>query len=710
MASGTATIKSKPGAAPNANSDNGILALLRSSDIQFAVGLLAIVFMMIIPLPAVLLDMLLAVSITISILILLISVYIKHPLDFSTFPTVLLVTTLFRLALNVATTRAILLKAQNGDVSDVVEAFGHFVVGGNYFVGFTIFLILVVINFIVITKGAGRVAEVGARFTLDAMPGKQMAIDAEMNAGLIDRDEAKKRRSKVEQEADFYGSMDGASKFVRGDAIAGIIITLINIIVGLLVGVFQHGMSFQNAAELYTLLTIGDGLVSQIPALIISTAAGIIVTRASAGGGLSQDLSDQIAVHPKALFACSGLLLLMAVIPGLPLIPFLLLSAGFFYLGRLAANAMTLKSEEEAKISGQNMDRKEGGSDSIEALLHVDTMALEVGVGMIPLVDTAQDGEILERIISARKQFAQDLGIVVPMVMVRDNIQLQPGEYQILLKGNVIGRGSLMIDYYLAMDPGDISEPIHGIKTVEPAYGLEALWIKPNQRDEATFRGYTAVNCATVVVTHLTKLISEHAYELLGRQETQNLIEGIKRDHPKVIEEVIASDRLTLGDVVKVLQNLLSESVSIRDTLTIFETLADHSKTIKSPEILTRYVRKSLGRGIIKKYLTSDNQLMIASLDRAVEDTIVMSQQINDDGSTSLNLDPELAQRLLNSIAGTMRGFEPHGAIPILLCGSRIRWDLKKLVTRFIPGLIILAFDELPAEAKTKSIGTVRLQ
>ncbi len=709
MATATTAAKASP-ATTKADSGTGLLALLRSPDIQFAVGLLAIIFMMIVPLPAMLLDMLLAVSITLSILILLISVYIKQPLDFSTFPTILLVTTLFRLGLNVATTRAILLKGQTGNVSDVVQAFGNFVVGGNYFVGFTIFLILVVINFIVITKGAGRVAEVGARFTLDAMPGKQMAIDAEMNAGLIDREEAKKRRSKVEQEADFYGAMDGASKFVRGDAIAGIIITVINVIVGLLVGVFQHGMTFQNAAQVYTLLTVGDGLVSQIPALIISTAAGIIVTRASAGGGLSQDLSDQIIVHPKALFACSGLLIVMALIPGLPAVPFLLMSAGFFYLGRLAADAMTLKAEEEAKVEAQDKERKEGSSDSIEALLHVDTMALEVGVGLIPLVDTAQDGEILERIISARKQFAQDLGIIVPMVMVRDNIQLQPSEYQILLKGNVIGRGNLMIDYHLAMDPGDISDPISGIKTIEPAYGLEAIWIKQNQRDEATFRGYTVVNCATVVVTHLTKLISEHAFELLGRQETQNLIDGVKKEHPKVIEEVIAPDRLTLGDVVKVMQNLLSESVSIRDTLTIFETLADHSKTIKSPEILTRYVRKSLGRGIIRKYLTSDNQLLVASLDRAVEDTIVMSQRINDDGSTSLNLDPELAQRLLNGIASTMRNFEPHGAIPILLCGSRIRWDLRKLVTQFIPGLVVLAWDELPQETKSKTVGTVRLQ
>jgi flagellar biosynthesis protein FlhA len=639
-------------------------------------------------------------------MVLLIAIYIKEPLEFSTFPTVLLVTTLFRLSLNVATTRSILLDGATGHVSAVVQSFGNFVVGGNYFVGFVIFVILVVINFMVITKGAGRVAEVGARFTLDAMPGKQMSIDAEMNAGIIDRDEARRRRTKIEREADFYGSMDGASKFVRGDAIAGIIITLINIIVGLLLGVLQFDMSFGDAARTFTLLTVGEGLVAQIPALIISTAAGIVVTRASSESGLSQELSDQFGVHPKAMFACCGLLAIMAIVPGLPGIPFATLSLGFFFLGRVAEKSVAKK--EKTKLDEiEAKEKAETRADSIENLLHVDTLAVEVGVGLIPLVDTQQDGEVLERIISSRKQFAQDMGIVVPIVMVRDNIQLKPGEYQILLKGNVVGQGNLMVDYFMAMDPGDIAEPITGIKSIEPAYGLPALWIKPSQREEANFRGYTVVNCATVIVTHLTKLIHENCHLLVGRQEVQHLIDGIKREYPKVIEEVIANDRLSLGDVVKVIQNLLSEGVSIRDLLTIFETLADYCKTIRNPDALTRYVRKALGRGIIKKYLNHENILTVASLDRAVEDLLVSGLQQREDGSTSLQVDPEIAQRILSNIAASVEKFQTTGTQPIILCGSLIRWELKQLVQRFIPGVIIMAFDEIPSGVQTQSIALV---
>jgi flagellar biosynthesis protein FlhA len=425
--------------------------------------------------------------------ILLISIYVKEPLDFSTFPTLLLLTTLFRLALNVGTTRSILLNGATGSVSDVVNAFGQFVVGGNYFVGFVIFLILVVINFMVITKGAGRVAEVGARFTLDAMPGKQMSIDAELNAGHINRDEAKRRRSKIEREADFYGAMDGASKFVRGDAIAGIIITIINVVVGLLLGVIQYNLTFAEAAQKFTLLTVGDGLVSQIPALIISTAAGIVVTRTGGNQGLSEELSGQIFVHPKAMYLCSGLLVVLALVPGMPKIAFLGLAVGLIFLGRYSGRKV---ADRDAAVlaAAEEKNRPEGKSDTIEALLDLDTLALEVGVEIVPLVDTAQDGEVLERIVSARKQLAQDLGIIVPMVMIRDNIQLRPDEYQIMLKGNVIGKGRLHVRRYLAMDPSDVVDPIDGIKTKEPAYGLDAIWVLPGQRDEATFRGYKTIN------------------------------------------------------------------------------------------------------------------------------------------------------------------------------------------------------------------------
>jgi flagellar biosynthesis protein FlhA len=686
-----------------------VLDLIKSTDVQFAVGIVSGVFLMLVPLPAFLLDILLAISITMGVLILLISTYIKEPLEFSTFPTILLLTTGLRLSLNVASTRSILLNGATGEVSHVIKGFGDFVVGGNYFVGVVIFLILNVVNFFVITKGSGRVAEVSARFTLDAMPGKQMAIDAELNAGAIDRDEAKRRRRKVEREADFHGAMDGASKFVRGDAIAGIIITLINVTVGLAIGVMQHGLSFKEAAAKFTLLSIGDGLVAIIPSLLISIAAGIVVTRSSTDTGLSEEIQGQVIAHTKPLYVCCGLMFVLGCLPGFPFFAFMALSTAFFYLARHSASIVAEKGA--AKIADEaNKNRlSEGTADSIETMLHVDTLSLEVGVGLVPLVDTSQDGEVLERIVSSRKQFAQDLGIIVPMVMVRDNIQLKPGEYQILLKGNTIGRGNLIVDHWLAMDPGDITDPVKGIKGKEPAYGLDALWIKTSQKDEATFRGYTVVNCPTVIVTHLTKLIGENAHNLLGRQETQKLIENLKADAPKVVEEVLGADRLSLGDVVKVLQNLLAESVSIRDMHSVFETLADHCKKVTHPDTLTRYVRKALGRGIIKKYLANENTLHIATLDRAVEDVLVGALQTAEDGTTYFNIDTRYVERLLNQVAETMRKFDNLGTMPVLVCGSRIRWDLRKLINRFVPGVVVLAFDEIPAEIQTNKVGVVTL-
>lgn len=685
-----------------------ILAGLKNPDIQFAVALICVIFMMFIPLPPFLLDMLLSISITLSFLSLLLAIYIKDPLEFSTFPTFLLLSTLFRLALNIATTRNILLNGATGEVSAVVSAFGNFVVGGNYFVGFVIFLILVIINFMVITKGAGRVAEVGARFTLDAMPGKQMSIDADLNAGIIDREEAKKRRAKIEEEADFYGAMDGASKFVRGDAIAGIIITAINIIVGLGVGVVQHDMSFADAAQIYTLLTVGDGLVTQIPSIIISVAAGIVVTRTGSDTRLSQQLSAQIFLHPRALFLCSGLLATMGLIPGLPSLSFLALSLLFYFFARVSRN--NLERERLATLAKQNSE-KEGQkkSDSIESLLHVDTLSLEVGVGLIPFVDSDQDGEVLERIVSARKQFVQDMGIVVPMVMVRDNIQLKPGEYQILLKGQPVAKGSLMVEHELAMAPGDGVESIEGYKTKEPAYGLDAYWIKPSQKDEASFKGYTVVNCPTIIVTHMTKIIQDYAPELLGRQEVQHLIEGVKEKAPKVIEEVLSAEGISLGIIVKVLQNLLREGVSIRNLATIFESLADNCKEIKHPDLLTRYARKAIGRSIVRKYLHFDEILYIMSLDRSLEDLLIASLHMHENGATTFNLDPSIAQKLLGSIAAAMTNFDKTGSIPVLVCGAQVRWDLKKLVERFIPGVVVLAFDEIPTDIKTKSIGNINL-
>jgi flagellar biosynthesis protein FlhA len=600
-----------------------------------------------------------------------------------------------------------LLNGATGKVSDVVQAFGNFVVGGNYVVGFVIFMILVIINFMVITKGAGRVAEVAARFTLDAMPGKQMSIDADLNAGVIDREEAKKRRSKIENEADFYGAMDGASKFVRGDAIAGIIITSVNIIMGLGIGVIQHSMNFADAAKVYTLLTVGDGLVTQIPSIIVSVAAGIVVTRAGTKSGLSSQISDQIFLHPKALYICAVMIGCMALIPGLPMISFLALSLVIVLMARFSQAELKkreLSLSKETSIAAQN---KKG--DSIETLLHLDILSLEVGVGLIPLVYTQQNGEILERIVSARKQFAQDIGIIVPMVMVRDNIQLKPSEYQILLKGNVIAQGNLVLDSELAMAPDEISDPIDGIKTKEPAYGLDAFWIKPAQKEEAAFRGYTVVNCATVIVTHLTKVISESSHDLLGRQETQNLVEGLKETAPKVIDEVLTTEGMSLGKIVQILKNLLKENVSIRDLRSIFEVIADHCKQTQNPVVLTRYVRKTLGRSIVKKYLSRDETLIVTTLDRGVEDLFVSGLQQKEDGTSSLNLDPTIAQNILNKIADSLGSFNKYGTMPILLSGSTIRWDLKKLIDRFIPGLTILAFDEIPSDIKTQNIGIISL-
>jgi flagellar biosynthesis protein FlhA len=682
-----------------------LLEPLKSPDVQLAMAIVLGIVAVLVPLPPFILDFLLVLSIASSLVVMLLAIYVKEPLEFSTFPTILLFTTMLRLGLNIATTRMILGHANDGEMSRIVKAFGEVVVGGNYLVGVVMFGILVVINFMVITKGAGRVAEVSARFTLDAMPGKQMTIDAELQAGHIDRDEAKRRRTKVQREADFHGSMDGASKYVRGDAIAGLIITFINIIVGLIIGVSQNGMTLIEASKLYTLLTVGEGLVAQLPAVIISLAAGVVVTRASSQTGLSQEITDEMTSHPKALYASAAIIGAAGLAPGMPLLPFAALGLMLFGVGRfadrqkLARETAVQKSEEKAK--------PEGHADQVEQLLHLDTLALEVGVELVALVDTHQDGEVLERIVSARKQLAQDLGIIVPMVMIRDNIQLRPDEYHILLKGNVIGKGRLHPRRLMAMGPDDIMDPIDGIKTKEPAYGLDAVWVLQSQRDEATFRGYTVVNCATVVVTHLTKLIQEHAADLLGRQETHRLVEGLKREHEKAVEEVIGIDRLQIGDVLKVLQNMLAEQVSIRDLLTIFETLGDHCKTIKHPAVLTRHVRKALGRGIIKKYLTPDNRLVVVTLDRAVEDALIAGLILEEDGSTTLSVDPELAKRLIDNIVASMKHFETTGTIPIIMCGAKIRWDLRKIVARFAPGVAVVAWEEIPSDVQTQTVGIV---
>jgi flagellar biosynthesis protein FlhA len=528
----------------------------KNTDLLMAIGLLLILTVMIIPLPTFLLDLALAFSLATGILVLLVSLYIKKPLDFSVFPSLLLISTLFRLSLNVATTRIILSYGHQGPGSagEVIEAFGNFVVGNNYVIGFIVFSILVVINFVVITKGAGRVAEVSARFTLDAMPGKQMSIDADLNAGVINESEAKRRRKEIEQEADFYGAMDGASKFTRGDAIAGIIITIINILGGLLVGVLQRDMDIASAAKIYTMLTIGDGLLAQIPALVISTAAGIVVTRsAKTESNIGVEVVDQLFSNSRAVTIAAIVIGLLAIVPGLPTVPFLIMGSLMGLVSFVMQKSQ--QEEEEKQIRLEKEEASKPQKDNIESLLPLDLMELEVGYGLIPMVEKNGPGDLLERIRSIRKQFAIDIGMVVPSIHIRDNLQLQPGEYRFLIKGNRVGGGLLRPDHLLAMDPGHVLEKIEGYPTKEPAFGLDALWISQKNKESAELVGYTVVDIPTVIATHLTELVRKHAYELLGRQEVTTLLDNFKKTHPKVIEDLIP-EVLSIGGVVKVLQNL----------------------------------------------------------------------------------------------------------------------------------------------------------
>ncbi len=680
----------------------------KNTDLFIAVGLLAILSVMIVPLPPVILDMALSLSLAISLLILLVAVYTKRALDFTSFPSLLLITTLFRLSLNVATTRLILTHGHEGPkaAGDVINAFGNFVVGNNYVIGFIVFIILIVINFIVITKGSGRVAEVAARFTLDAMPGKQMSIDADLNAGLINETDARKRRREIEQEADFYGAMDGASKFVRGDAIAGIIITLINVIGGLLIGVLQKNLDVATAAKYYTMLTIGDGLMAQIPALIISTAAGIIVTRSSGSGeNMGHEISSQLLLNPKAVYVTATVIGLLALVPGLPTTPFLFLAVIFGGVGWVISKYKieTIETEKK-KYEALSMGPKK---ENIETMLPLDMVELEVGYGLINVVESDKSGDLLERIISIRKQFALDLGIIVPSIHIRDNLQLGPGEYRLLIKGNKVGGGMLRPECMLAMDPGNVSERVEGIPTKEPAFGLDAMWISPNRKEEAEISGYTVVDLPTVMATHLTEIIRTHAHELLGRQEASSLIENFKKTNPKVVEELIP-DLLPLGTVVRVMQSLLKEQVSIRDLLTIFETLADDAPKTKDADILTEGVRKGLARGITAKYTTEQGNIPVITLHPRLEETIANSLLQTEQG-VQLVMDPNSAHSLINQIALTVETHPEIAGQPILLTNPTSRRHIYRLTSRFIPQLVVLSHNELVAEANVKSIAYVEL-
>lgn len=685
-----------------------IKELFKRSDIMAAVGLISILLIMIIPLPSILLDIFLATNITLSLLILIISLYLVKPTDFSIFPALLLTTTLFRLSLNVASTRLILLHGSEGPsaAGSVIQSFGQFVVGGNYVVGIVIFVILVLINFMVITKGAGRVAEVAARFTLDAMPGKQMAIDADLNAGLIDEQEARKRREAVGQEAAFHGAMDGASKFVQGDAIAGIIITVVNIGAGFIIGVAQQGMPAAEAATTYTILTVGDGLVGQIPALIISTAAGMLVTRSTGDKDFGSDLKKQFSQFSMALWVVSGILILFALIPGLPFLPFLLLAIGIGYTA-FQLDKTKEREKMEAIEHQQPQEAPEKEEENYEEMLHVDMLQLEVGYGLIPFVDANQDGELLTRIQSMRKQFAIQNGFIVPAVHIRDNLQLNPNQYSLSLKGVSVATSEIIPDHFMAMDPGMVTEKISGIETIEPAFGLPALWISSDKRNRAQIAGYTVVDCTTVMATHISEVIMQHSHELLGRQEVQGLIDNLANYYPKLVEELVP-EVLSLGMIMKVLQNLMKEGVSIRDLRTILETMADYVPGTRDTDIITEYVRYALSRTISSE-LAVNGTIPVITLARPAEEAIRNSIQHKDTGSF-LTLNPEIAQRILDGIGKIIATTNFGGNNrPALLAAPQIRPYVRSLTERYFPALAIISHNEVTPDLKIQSLGTVTL-
>jgi flagellar biosynthesis protein FlhA len=677
------------------------------SEVAMAVGVVAILMVMVIPLPPILLDILLSSSFTLSILVMLTSLYITHPLEFSTFPSVLLLTTLFRLSLNIASTRLILLHGNEGTSAAgvVIKSFGQFVVGGNYVVGFIIFAILVIINFVVITKGSGRIAEVAARFTLDAMPGKQMSIDADLNAGIIDEQEARRRRSQISREADFYGAMDGASKFVRGEAIASILVILVNIGGGFIIGVVQQNLPFLTAAQTYTILTIGDALVAQIPALIISTAAGIIVSRAASEFSMGKELSRQFKVQPQAIGISAGILFSLGLIPGLPHLPFIFLSVvmgGVAYISFRETQKMAQKKIEERQKA-----TTAPAADAAESLLHLDRLELEVGYGLIPLVDEEQNGDLLNRIRSIRRQFASDFGVIIPPLRIRDNLQLRPGDYRILIKGNEVARAEMMMGYSMALNPGEVKKTVEGIPAKEPVFGLPALWVPEKKKEEAQFSGYTVVDISTIMATHLTEVLKLHADELLGRQDVQKLLDRLAQHSPKAVEDLVPNS-LPLGVVQRVLQNLLRERVSIRDLLTIVETLADHAALSKDPEILTEYVRQKLARSIAKQYETAEGMLPVVALEQKIED-LLREKILRGEQGTYLSLEPTVAQKILMSINQTLDRVTQLNAQPVILCSPGIRRHLKKLLDRFLPQVAVLSHNEIPAQTKIQSLGMVNL-
>ncbi|QJB57947.1 flagellar biosynthesis protein FlhA [Pseudodesulfovibrio sp. zrk46] len=683
----------------------------KQGDILLAGGVVTILFVMLIPLPTFFIDFMLTVSISLGLVILVTSMFMTSPLEFSIFPTLLLVTTLLRLSLNVATTRAILLYGDEGTdaAGSVIQSFGEFVVGGNYVIGIVIFLILFLLNKKVIVTGTTRIAEVAARFTLDAMPGKQMAVEADLNAGLIDEKQATEQRDHMRREADFYGAMDGAGKFVSGDVNAGFMITCINIIGGFMIGVIQKDMPWMDAAQTYTLLTIGDGLVATIPSLIISTSAGIIVSRAAAEAKMGEEFIGQLSFHHRALKLVSGILLIFAIVPGMPTVPFMILSALIFGIAKLSASHFVHAedAEDENAAGAANDAATLDTPEEVQALLPLDQLELEVGYGLIPLVDEEQSGNLLSRIRSIRRQFALDMGVVVPSLHLRDNLQLKPGEYRVVIKGNPVAQAELLIDHYLAMDPGDAKHRIQGVETVEPAFNLPAVWIPEAQKEEAMLAGYTVVDPSTVIATHLTEVFRRNLHEFLGRQETQELLDNLAKRAPKAVESLVPAV-LSLGGVQKVLQSLVEENVSIRDLLTIVETLADYATATQDPAQLTEFVRAKMGRTIIKPYSGEEGVLPIITLSQQINDILSNAMRPAEQGGY-LALEPGVAQQIIQAInKATEEAFVADGT-PVLLVSPNIRSQFAQLLNRFIPTLPVLSQAEIPSDVKIQSAATVEL-
>ena len=696
-----------------------IFNTLKKGDLAFVAALFGTVVLLVVPISPFLLDLFLAASIGISLLLLLIIIYVKEPEEFAGFPTLLLSVTLYRLALNVATTRLILV---DGSAGHIIEAFGRVVVRGNYVVGAVVFLILIVINFMVITKGAGRIAEVAARFTLDAMPGKQMAIDAELNAGLIDESTASARRAKVQKEADFYGAMDGASKFVRGDAIAGILITLINVVGGIVIGVAQKGMPLVDALQRYTLLSIGDGLVAQVPALIVSLAAGILVTRASEESDLGNYLSRQLTLYPRAIGILAGMMVMFALLPGMPMSPFLALAAGLAFI----AIRMSRQAEEEVAAVGPGMDLKDndqsvkgasvqasqpegkpksGLSEEFRKIMDLDVLSVELGSGLLALADRRAGGDLLDRVTGVRRNYARDLGMVIPPIAIRDNIDIEANEYRFLLRGKEVARGKVLMRHWLAMNVANSAVKLRGMPTVEPVFGIAATWVDEEEKRTAEIHGFTVVDPASVLITHLSETVKRQAYLILGRQDVQVLLDTLKETNPVLVTGVVP-DVISVGVVQRVLQNLLREGISIRNLTTIMECMSDHAATVKNPDDLSEQVRRRLGTYFVAEYESEPGVVKAMTLEPRLEQ-ILSTKVHRTQMDVGLVIDPQMAQYLLGELSRRMTEMAEQGLVPVLITTSELRLAFKRFFEPSLAKLVVLSYQELPMQTEIRNVSII---